>query len=82
MARGMHDTTEIYRAVVKWHWRSDNRERLDFHGPYAGPSGKGQARRRLSDQYNPSLVIEGKVQKLTCRHDGSGSELQWVDVDD
>lgn len=87
MARDTRNTTEIYRTMVKYHWRGDE-ECLDLYGPYGGPSGKGQARRRIKDQYNPDLVIEGKVQKLEARlvFDENliitGAKLEWVDVDD
>lgn len=85
MARVMHDTTEIYRTEVKYHWVDDN-DHITYYGPYEGPTGKGQARRRIKDQYYPDFVIEARVQKLEAVFDlGDGysrAKLEWVNVDD
>jgi hypothetical protein len=81
MARVMWDTTEIYRAVVR-HWCvwSKTDERVSHYGPYEGPSGRGQAKRRLKDQHED--VIEGKVQKLVAVYRvNEPPTLEWVDID-
>jgi hypothetical protein len=77
----MWDTTEVYRASVrhKAPWMESG-EMTSFYGPYEGPAGKSHAKRRIRDQHGS--VIEGKVQRLACVHDGNGPDLQWVDVDE
>jgi hypothetical protein len=87
MARVMWDTTDVYRAMVRYEapWTMSG-ESSTIYGPYDGPTGKGQARRRIKDQHSEK-VIEGKVQKLAAEliYDGSGewsAKLEWVDVDD
>lgn len=85
MARGMWDTTEIYRSFVRYEapWTKSG-ESVSFYGPYEGPQGKGQAKRRIKDQHGN--VIEGKVQKLDIKVtdylDEIGFHLEWVDVNE
>lgn len=84
MARTTRDTTEVYRAVVRYHasWKQSG-EGTDIYGPYDGSAGKGQAKRRIGDQFHPSVIIEAKVQKLEAVDwgFGQGPKLEWVDVD-
>ena len=76
MARIMYDTTEVYRAEVRY------ANVTCYYGPYEGPAGKGQAKRRTRDQARPGL-IESKVQKLDVVWDDiRDAYLGWVDVDD
>jgi hypothetical protein len=84
VARTMRDTTEVYRAVVRYHasWKQSG-ESTDIYGPYDGPAGRGQAKRRISDQFAKSVIIEAKVQKLGIVSGvWEDPKLEWVDVDD
>jgi len=82
MARSTGDTTEIYRAVIRHAYAFE--EFTSIYGPYDGPVGKSQAKRRIKDQHG-NATIEGKVQKLEAVIDAIGigiASLEWVDVDD